>query len=644
MRKLSFFVTGCIATVALLGFSVPAYALVDPDCDGEPHNNTPALHDVSVTNTVGDSNVEHAVAGLEGHGLACGTDISDNYVGVDTQYVRTDIETPLGVGVNDATGMTDGRYVGTANVNVASFLGGAAGVIEDVPAVLRIDQDSGTDCPVEALACFRGDTEHFLLEGHAWIWLTEDSGRYTLTIGEFYNDLSGEPSGLTHINSFVVCGYAGTVEGRECGTDPQSWLIANGDQSTVPSPDCSNGNGIFTITATMRNDFTTDPVDVCVPWVPEVKVDQDCDGTPYNNDFTINRFAVDTPDNHSVGAYADLTSSFLVCGTALISGNSDNGSDTLVDHIDFMNALGSYSTNTLGYQPVGSYAGKIEGRVAYHDNDRNPVIENTTATLKVDPLDLRFLDWPMPSNDDCNREAEDGLVGNNVGTTGEWLPGRPSSVIFVCLRADGVTDSGLQWHGWVWEIISAELESPEPDRGPTGGRRILTMGPVHMRGDGTAERSAGLTDISEFTICGDVGDVGSNACGSYRNGDDKLHRNGDASEPDCSNGNGIFAVRATMKNGDKTTPLIPTAGDPISDCVVWTNGRSGSDRDCSTSTSTTCDDQDKPELGGKRRGRDGGTTGGRDGGATGGKDSGATEGTSDSSGSAKHRGTKTRGF
>ena len=517
MRKLSFFVTGCIATVALLGFSVPAYALVDPDCDGEPHNNTPALHDVSVTNTVGDSNVEHAVAGLEGHGLACGTDISDNYVGVDTQYVRTDIETPLGVGVNDATGMTDGRYVGTANVNVASFLGGAAGVIEDVPAVLRIDQDSGTDCPVEALACFRGDTEHFLLEGHAWIWLTEDSGRYTLTIGEFYNDLSGEPSGLTHINSFVVCGYAGTVEGRECGNDPQSWLMTNGDQSTVPSPDCSNGNGIFTITATMRNGTTVDPVDVCVPWVPE-ETDPACDA--HNNQFATHDFDMDTPDTHRDHGFSSLTGELLACGTAINSSGTtyeDNGSGSQFVRFDIEAPPGvwarGFGTGADTYF-TDFYAGNADvNLITWSGSPTSSTVfqPNTQMELRVD----------TSTTNDCPVDA----------TT--------------CYRMQ-TTGGGVSAHGSVYVTEDS-------------GIYTWTIGELHN--DSTSS-PVGISKVNSILFCRSVNYPDQRGCD---NGTGRIpQRNGDISAPDCNGGagpEGIYTLTGTNRDGQVTAPSET--------CVAW---------------------------------------------------------------------------
>ena len=622
MKKLSLFFGTCILLVAFSALSAPAFAdhIIEADCDGDPYDNSFALHGLEITAI--DSDLAGEVSGINGRAAACGTTLHNSFfncgvspIGQDTLNNNANVETAPGVEINELDPATNpdlevGDFVGYAVVNVASCLASfLAGIHENIGSEMRVDSLDecerenrdmvGGPKPGTVITCYKGvDVTSAVSLGHNWNWTTLHNGRNTLTIGPFHPAIGS--AGITKIQTFTLCGYVGTSSDNTvpCRNDSsRPWMQKNGDAS---APDCRGGagpEGIYTGTVTNNRGDESPAATACVSLR---KVDPDCDGTPYNNDFTINRFAVDTPLNHSADAYSKLVSSFLVCGTALGSGNSNNGSDTLIDHIDFMNALGSNTKNTLGYQPIGSFAGRIEGSVAYHDNDHNPVIEGTTATLRVDPLDLRFLDWPMTSNDDCNREAEDGLVGNNVGTTGEWIPGRPASVIFVCLRADGVTDSGLVWHSWVWEIISAELESPGGNAGATGGRRIITMGPIHMQGDSTAERPAGFTNISEFSICGNVGAVGGTGCGSYRDGDDKLHKNGDSSDPDCSNGNGIFTVRATMKNGDKTTPLIPINGSPISDCVVWTDGRGGDYTDCVFSTKATCGEVRKPKLGGKR--------------------------------------------
>ncbi len=267
MRKLYLSVASCVALVAFMGFSVSALAAPDPSCDGTPYNNDPAVHDFTITMT--DSNVSGEVSGLSGSGLACGADTQNS----GSYYDHADIGTPPGVVINNTSGMANGRFVGTAlvNVMVADIFGG---VYEDVHSELSIapiaecaaENPVGGDIPGTIIACYRGDNP----VGYNYNWGTVDNdGKSWLTIGPFHSFVT---SGLTHIKEFNLCGYVGASGGSSCGTSSDPFLQKNGDASqgglvsirkpggikSAPPigvryrPDCFKGTGTYSVTATKK--------------------------------------------------------------------------------------------------------------------------------------------------------------------------------------------------------------------------------------------------------------------------------------------------------------------------------------------------------------------------------------------------------
>lgn len=280
MRKLGLCLFSCMALVAFMGLSAPALAdhVYDPDC--EQYNHEVAIFDFAVTTP--DSNFGDEVSGITGSGLVCGSRIHNGWpwehIGAETLYERADVVNPPGVQVHEAPSddLPDDSYAGSANVDILSWASGTYPLfVPDQDAAMEVDTPgAGTDCPTGARACYKGVTSG-LVSGHNWNWVTQNQqGRYTLTIGPFYNDTTGEPAGLTEINSFSLCGYAGAVGGNSCGdgSDPSKWMQKNGSRSVVSpigpgSPACGNGNGIYTVTATNYAGQTTPAATACVPWV-----------------------------------------------------------------------------------------------------------------------------------------------------------------------------------------------------------------------------------------------------------------------------------------------------------------------------------------------------------------------------------------
>lgn len=265
MRKL-YLVLASTALVAFMGFSATAFAVPDPSCDGNPYNNDPVIHDFVMTMT--DSNVEGAVSGLSGKGLACGSDSAD----LGSLNDNADILTGPGVVVNNTSGMANGRFVGDVLINIALNVGIFGNtVVEDVQSVLLIEPLSscqneplvGGQIPGEVIACYKGVNP----QGFNYNIVTVgDDGRTWLTLGPFHPLLG--TAGLTDIKEFNLCGRVGSSGGTtfpdDCGDSSQPFLQKNGDSSGRGSPE---GNGDYTVTATNRSGQTTDPVTSHVDWI-----------------------------------------------------------------------------------------------------------------------------------------------------------------------------------------------------------------------------------------------------------------------------------------------------------------------------------------------------------------------------------------
>ena len=307
MRKLFLALISCAALVAFMSLSATAFAnhkeTSDPACLQE-YGNQFGIYDFNVATP--DSEWEHVNSGVTGNGIACGTVIDgihegdvpwEDWPGAESQFVRADIENPHGVAVEPTAGMEQGAYVGNGVVGVLTWLGPNIPLsLAAAPFNMTVDNSEGTDCPADAIACYRGDVEHPILQGHSWVWVTRwESGscnnpinpyacwpRTKLTIGEFYNDLTFTPSGLTNIQEFNLCARAGAVGSTDCGEGIGAPAVQfNGDASVYPADwgwrifdDFHKDRGIYKVTAATRDGRTTNQlrapgvvwyVDHCAP-------------------------------------------------------------------------------------------------------------------------------------------------------------------------------------------------------------------------------------------------------------------------------------------------------------------------------------------------------------------------------------------
>lgn len=293
MRKLGFSLFSCIALVVFMGLSgtAPA-ALINPSCDLDnpavgdgvpgPYNNDPVIHDFTIDTL--DSSLEYAVSGVEGSGLACGSEIYTGYFdgtcpGQGTLYDRVVIAEPPGVEHNPVPGpgLEAGDFVGWAHFDLLGWFRPPIGLScfaqrgEDQYAGLYITDPAapGVGCPDNARACYEWITGSVGVSAIGWIWIEEvGGGATTLSIGSARNFV-GSPLPVVGVTGFDLhlCAYAGDAYSSACGDSSQPFLQKNGRGVPEDLPrKCWLGRGIYTVTATMRNGYTTPAVTTCVPW------------------------------------------------------------------------------------------------------------------------------------------------------------------------------------------------------------------------------------------------------------------------------------------------------------------------------------------------------------------------------------------
>lgn len=236
--------------------------------------------------------------------------------------------------------------------------------------------------------------------------------------------------------------------------------------------------------------------------------DPACD--PYGNRFGIYEQVIDTPFSHTEHVQSSFTLSGLYCGSQidLIS----LGSASLVYRIDLAVPAGVTvpAPETIGN---GAYVGTATINVLGWTNVPQPVLaQNEPVTIWSDRVDGGdCIDWDH-----------------------------------LCYK--GVASGPIPGHFW---IVGT--------RDPLSGRLYkLTIQRFHSdtyyAGWGT-----GYTKIGNVTICTYAGQRSTNSCGSQL--DTILQRNGDASDPNCPAGKGLYTATAAQKYGGTSSP--------VSTCVTW---------------------------------------------------------------------------
>ncbi len=259
-----------MALLAFTGFSASANAVVQPDC--KPHGNPFGVFGFHAFTQSHSANV---VSAFTFTAVLCGSEIeaADSFEkgGSGTQFIRAKLKTAPGVVFNSTSGMDNGTFVGVAEFNLLTwyFTSQLPYWWDDVgPLELRVDNlvtnnNATNDCPDQSIACYKvglGEDS----DVYGWWWVTKNGRRYTLTMGEIYNEFTYAPAGTSKIVGFFLCAYAGSPQGVSCGSGEQRpFVVKNGDPSM---PNCENGNGIFRLTATTRDGLRADPAKVCIEW------------------------------------------------------------------------------------------------------------------------------------------------------------------------------------------------------------------------------------------------------------------------------------------------------------------------------------------------------------------------------------------
>lgn len=249
--------------------------------------------------------------------------------------------------------------------------------------------------------------------------------------------------------------------------------------------------------------------------------DPACD--PWGDRFGVHDLNLDT-DNNVAFAASGVTAAFRACGTEIGGESAPQGTETLFDHFDVELPPG-VEVNDAASLPLGHHVG--QARV------------NVITILNFGPWgwaafvyeDEEIWLWAHDPSD-CESE--------NEATAGGPRPG----VVIACYL--GRTTDGLG-HGYAWVT-----------RADDGGL-TLTIGPFHN--DFTYD-PAGITRVSELTLCRNTGGNLGPPCGS--SSQPWLQKNGAPSRQGCQSGNGLYSVTATNKAGETTAP----AGS----CVRWRIG------------------------------------------------------------------------
>ncbi len=206
MKKLVLFFTTCIALVAFAGFSTPAFAVISPNCDGDPYSNEPAIHEFFSGTPA--SHVSYEPSSIEFGGLLCGSDLGLFDGGEGTLVNHLDMDLAPGVEVNDSDSVPVDSFLTAATTSVLIRIGVAMN-IPDVAINMVTDEksecirerqlilDRGFWTPEgETTGCYRANS--YLVQNWNWNTLTEDGKLYT-TVGQVYALAGFLPVRLTEV-------------------------------------------------------------------------------------------------------------------------------------------------------------------------------------------------------------------------------------------------------------------------------------------------------------------------------------------------------------------------------------------------------------------------------------------------------------
>ncbi len=270
-RKISILLGACVALVALSSFSTAAFALVDQDCDGDPHNNNPVIHDFTITP---DSDIANKVSGYSGSGLVCGSHVSSLSAN-PVEYAKIQLANGIAVTDPQAAGVPVDAVAGPPEGNTVRVLQRAFGVVTNptyVNVLLTVEDKSvcAADSAsigepfseAQIISCLRAETS-ILGNNNIWTVAGEAGAGPVSYIGPIKTLGGIGVAGITRI-TYTICDNFGAPGSDACGSSSDVAVGTNGDAT---SPNCGNGNGIYTAQAFFEDDTSTPVVSTCVELV-----------------------------------------------------------------------------------------------------------------------------------------------------------------------------------------------------------------------------------------------------------------------------------------------------------------------------------------------------------------------------------------
>jgi Zn-dependent metalloprotease len=282
------------------------------------------------------------------------------------------------------------------------------------------------------------------------------------------------------------------------------------------------------------------------PLTEETKtlVDPECSGTPYNNEFRINDFTVDTPHHYKPGEASPLVASGVTCGTQVEASGLPtvcrDEKHSLNTEMDVELPPGDEVNGTKEKEiKYNSYVGKVYGVAIACAGEDSEMIEGRVAIK--------------------SREPGDGQC--------------PAGTI-ACFEVSGKykdehgEDEG---HGWAW----VKKES--------SGKLVFTTGPVVVPVEESVTKTKAEVPVGfmQFSIelCAHAGESGTETCGTPTS--TWVHKNGSESQPECPGETADGRYTAYAENKEKeTTPKV-------SSCVQWGEGKHEQEIDASNSINGT---------------------------------------------------------
>jgi Zn-dependent metalloprotease len=240
--------------------------------------------------------------------------------------------------------------------------------------------------------------------------------------------------------------------------------------------------------------------------------DLNCLNSPYNNNFEVDSFYVDTPEHYIPGQASPLMAEGVACGTVVKKEGPENsctGGATLNTTVTVTLPPGD-KVNPSTNLASGSWVGWGKGSVIACAGTKSQVIpygEGALRSLKT---------WTVS-------QCPTGAIACYEGKA----------------TYEGKTGTSYAW-------VTEE-----------GGKLTMTMSPVKLVVEGvTVPVGFGQFGVR---LCARAGEPGTKECGG--SSQPWVHQNGEYSERGCSTGKGLFTVQVTNSGGSTTLPA--------SSCVAW---------------------------------------------------------------------------